>query len=266
VDLPATGKDKDSPGGVLSSTGSAGNSAVSLASGRESPSIPLLTRTFLGKQTSQFNVKKLKTGALPGEGLTAASMGYCRGGAIVRTINTTAAAVVQAERKRELRLREINNDIEKGNALLRSLKLPQVDYLAFPCRYSVGTSVVTMFGAGIITNFRSEDGIYEVQIGWESNQEEAEAPSRSRSLLGGGKEDPLASRPTNTRSGIADTQEYHAVAAEAGADAAEDEDEDGMVSADMLPRDSSASSTDPPPRKPRGGIIMFISGVAIHSQ
>jgi hypothetical protein len=258
VDLPASGKDKDSPGGALSSTGSAGNSAVSLANGRESPSIPLLTRTFLGKQTSQFNVKKLKTGALPGEGLTAASMGYCRGGAIVRTITTTAAAIVQAERKRELRLREINNDLEKGNAVLRRLKLPQVDYLAFPCRYSVGTSVVTMFGAGIITNFRSDDGIYEVQIGWESNQEEAEPPSRGRSVLGGGKEDPPpVTRPV--RSGIADTQDYD------GADAGAAED-DGMVSADMLPRDSSVSNADPAPRRPRGGIKMYISGVAIHSQ
>ena len=29
-------------------------------------SIPLLTRSFLGKQQSQFNIKKLKTGALAG--------------------------------------------------------------------------------------------------------------------------------------------------------------------------------------------------------
>eukprot|EP00598_Pedospumella_elongata_P009918 CAMPEP_0185006840 /NCGR_PEP_ID=MMETSP1098-20130426/85668_1 /TAXON_ID=89044 /ORGANISM="Spumella elongata, Strain CCAP 955/1" /LENGTH=856 /DNA_ID=CAMNT_0027535075 /DNA_START=328 /DNA_END=2895 /DNA_ORIENTATION=+ len=134
--------------------------------------LPLLTRSFMGKRESMFNIKKLRTGALPAEGLSACSMGFCRGGGIVRTFTSAATEAVNAERKRELRLREINNDLHRGNQIIFDLGLPPVEYLEYTCRYSVGTSVLTMFGEGIITNFRSTDGIYEVLIGWSSKEEE----------------------------------------------------------------------------------------------
>jgi hypothetical protein len=258
---------------MISSTGSAHSSASSLSGGRESPSIPLLTRSFLSKTTAQFTAapKKQKTGALPGEGLTAASMGYCRGGGIVRTFTSAAAEASQAERRRELRLREINTDLERGNAVLSELRLPQVDYLAFPCRYSVGTSVSTMFGEGIVTKFRPEDGIYEVLVGWEAHQEEGEQVNKSVSAQGGSAAAPAssgqgksASEKATTASlittGIAGAEQVEAAVLGAG--------EGGLLEEGALHRESSASAGDLAGRtagRVRGGIKVFIAGVAIHS-
>ena len=253
---------------------SAGNSASSLG-GRDSPSIPLLSRSFLGKQLSQFNIKKLRTGALPGEGLTAASMGYCRGGGIVRTKSTAAAEVVMAERKRELRLREINNDLVKGNDILRKEGVQQVDYLAFPCRYEVGTAVVTMFGEGVIVNFRSDDGIYEVLIEWEWRRYGSDSIGSVETALG------KSLHPTGTK-GIAmdnagaplgcvkeegvDLQEIQATHETQDVRtrlSVDDQSGEDMVDADQLLDSSDAADCISTPRR---GIRVFIAGVAIHTQ
>lgn len=68
--------------------------------------------------------------------------------------------------KRELRIRELNRDLEAGNAILAQHQLPEVDLLLFPQRRSIGSSVPTLFGAGIVVSFRACDGIYEVHVYW----------------------------------------------------------------------------------------------------
>jgi hypothetical protein len=107
---------------------------------------------------------KLKTGALLEEELSPASMGYSRGGAMVKFLNTSTAQT-NGERKKELRLRELNVDIERGNAILTGIGIEAVPLLHHDCRHHIGSVVNTMFGEGIITGFRSSDGIYEVQVG-----------------------------------------------------------------------------------------------------
>ena len=251
---------RDGSIGAVSTVGS--TSAASLTGGRESPSIPLLTRTFLGgKPTSMFNIKKLKTGALAGEGLTPASMGYCRGGGIVRTISTSAAEVLHAERKKELRMREINNDLERGNTLLCELGMPPVEYLAFPCRYSVGTSVTTIFGEGIITNFRPEDGIYEVLIGWEAQEEDPAEDLSAKRLSAASKGGTGSSVAAGAGSATAAT----GVEAVGGIALEESEGVD-TTQPELLRRGSSASSLETSGRSLDRGVRVYIAGVAIHSQ
>lgn len=108
--------------------------------------------------------QKLKTGALLEEELSPASMGYSRGGAMVKFLSTSTAQT-NGERKKELRLRELNVDIERGNAILTGIGIEAVPLLHHECRHHIGSVVNTMFGEGIITGFRSFDGIYEVQVG-----------------------------------------------------------------------------------------------------
>jgi hypothetical protein len=247
---------------------------VSLAGGRESPSIPLLTRGFLGKQPSQYNVKRLKTGAIPGEGHTAASMGYCRGGGIVRTFSTAATEATQAERKRELRLREINNDLERGNTILRGLRLREVEYLSFSCRYNVGTSVSTMFGEGVITGFRSEDGVYEVLVGWEGDpQEEATggASDLAKRVIEVGPE-PAAAAPGGQAAAATGPEPAAAVEGEEQAEGGTEGRAGVATEAGHLRREGSVDSVgtgaggwDSRGRL-RGGVRMYIAGVAIHPQ
>ena len=107
---------------------------------------------------------KLKTGALLEEELSPASMGYSRGGAMVKFLSSSTAQT-NGERKKELRLRELNVDIERGNAILTGIGIEAVPLLHHECRHHIGSVVNTMFGEGIITGFRSFDGIYEVQVG-----------------------------------------------------------------------------------------------------
>ena len=111
---------------------------------------------------------KVKTGALPGEELSSASMGYSRGGAMVKFINTSISQI-HGERKRELRLRELNVDLVRGNVILNALGLETVPLLQYECRHHIGSVVNTLFGEGIITGFRSTDGIYEVVVGWNND-------------------------------------------------------------------------------------------------
>jgi len=122
---------------------------------------------------------KVKTGALLDEELSPASMGYSRGGAIVKFINTSAAQI-NGERKKELRIRELNVDIERGNAILTSgLAKEAVPLLYHECRHHIGSAVKTLFGEGIITGFRASDGIYEITVGgwFDSNQPSLKPPS-----------------------------------------------------------------------------------------
>ena len=68
--------------------------------------------------------------------------------------------------KRELRIRELNRDLEAGNVILAQHQLSAVDLLLFPQRRSIGSSVSTLFGTGTVVSFRSSDGIYEVHVFW----------------------------------------------------------------------------------------------------
>lgn len=73
-----------------------------------------------------------------------------------------------AEIKRELRIRELNNDLEKGNALLKSI-IPlteAVPLLRYSNRYQIGSIIYTLYGPGVLTHFRDEDGIYEIDVFW----------------------------------------------------------------------------------------------------
>lgn len=94
--------------------------------------------------------------------------------------------------KRELRLRELNAAIRKVNQLLATLErassaisssansssnsnassaicpglLTLLSCIPFPCRYPVGSVVLTEYGLGIVQWFRPQDGIYEVIVHW----------------------------------------------------------------------------------------------------
>lgn len=82
-----------------------------------------------------------------------------------KPLETTSLVQLESgEVKRELRLREINRDLEDGNEVLRSVGLPTVAPIEFPCKANVGTVVNTIFGKGIVTNFRKSDGIYEIDV------------------------------------------------------------------------------------------------------
>lgn len=74
-------------------TASSSSSTTVTTSTSTSSTIPLLTRSFIGKQQSLYNRKKLRTGELSGEGLTAASMGFCRGGGLVKVFSSAAKEV-----------------------------------------------------------------------------------------------------------------------------------------------------------------------------
>jgi hypothetical protein len=81
----------------------------------------------------------------------------------------TAARSIEAflatgEVKRELRLRELNRDLDLGNLVLQSDGLETVDIIEFPCKANVGTYVKTLFGPGEVVNFRKSDGIYEIHV------------------------------------------------------------------------------------------------------
>lgn len=186
-------------------------------------------------------------------------MGYCRGGGIVKTFTSSAAEVVKAERKRELRMREINNDLEAGNALMRQLRLEPVQPLEYVCRYSVGTSVTTMFGEGIVTNFRPSDGIYEVLVGWECREDEVEAPVDKKSVLS--KPPTVTSAAVGATAGASNASSDTKITAETGIAMVEE----SSVDANMLHRASSASNPDNLGGRIYGGIKMYIAGVAIHS-
>ena len=54
--------------------------------------------------------------------------------------------------------------MEVGNEVLASVGLPDVVPIEYPCRVNVGIVVITIFGRGIVTNFRKSDGIYEIEI------------------------------------------------------------------------------------------------------
>ena len=122
----------------------------------------------------------LKTGALLEEELSPASMGYSRGGAMVKFLNTSAAQI-NGERKKELRLRELNVDIERGNAILTGMGIEAVPLLHHECRHHIGSVVNTMFGEGIITGFRSSDGIYEVHVGGWNDDSNINNPAKTQS-------------------------------------------------------------------------------------
>jgi len=267
-------------GGDKNKTKALSGGALTLTPSKDnSTGLPLLTRSFMGRKESMFNIKKLRTGALPAEGLSAASMGFCRGGGIVRTFTSAATEAVNAERKRELRLREINKDLHRGNVVVTQLDMEAVEYLEYTCRYSVGTSVLTMFGEGIITNFRSTDGIYEVLIGWSSKEEENELPppaptsnsttstaaSAANVAAALNSSAPNAIAPNSGKLGIAESGDRDRDSQSAAADEEEGGGGEAMVDAADLPRGSSASNAEPAHQRLYGGIKVYIAGVAIHT-
>ena len=68
--------------------------------------------------------------------------------------------------KRELRTRELNNDIDLGNEILVRSGLPPVERIPFVARRSIGTMVNTVMGRGPIVSFRATDGMFEVHVPW----------------------------------------------------------------------------------------------------
>jgi hypothetical protein len=236
----------------------------SVSSRTESPSMQMLARTWGGGSakhlSSHFNAKKLRTGALEGElMLTPASMGYCRGGGIVRTFSNAATDMVNAERKRELRMREINKDIDRGNVELQKLGMELVNLLEFPCRYNVGTSVSTIFGEGIVTNFRSWDGIYEIVIGWDSKEEDDdfEVFGNRESSIG-------ASRIANV--GIAGNVLGSTPNNDLVEECSANKEDNSSTTSNPVPFDLHFSADSGSNcRRARSTIKMYLSGVAIHT-
>lgn len=104
-------------------------------------------------------------------------------------------------RKCEMRMRELNNDFMCANKLLldlytrnqldmsaistdkepdeadQALRVP-VAPLEYPIRFNIGSQVRTLFGIGIITSFRSSDGIYEILVGCLHNLDEPITPTK----------------------------------------------------------------------------------------
>lgn len=74
------------------------------------------------------------------------------------------------EVRRELRIRELNRDIERGNAILHPLGLGPAPYVEYPERFQVGAQIKTLFGLGTIVGYRTSDGIYEVEVPWSSGE------------------------------------------------------------------------------------------------
>jgi hypothetical protein len=81
------------------------------------------------------------------------------------------------EVKRELRIRELNCDLERGNDVLDTLDLPAVELLEYPQRFPIGATVFTLFGKGFIANYRTYDGIYEVVVEWDLTKGVNPAPA-----------------------------------------------------------------------------------------
>jgi hypothetical protein len=67
--------------------------------------------------------------------------------------------------KREMRIRELNASLVKGNEILLKNGADKVGLVEFPQIYKNGQIVSTAFGMGKIQSFRSTDGIYEVYVG-----------------------------------------------------------------------------------------------------
>jgi hypothetical protein len=78
---------------------------------------------------------------------------------------------VRGDIKRENRLRELNNSIEIGNEILKKNGCEVVKKIVFSCLFKIGSTVKTMFGVGIIENFRKNDGIYTICFYCEEEKE-----------------------------------------------------------------------------------------------
>lgn len=66
--------------------------------------------------------------------------------------------------KKELRLRELNQYLEKANEILVENELEPVSTVDYTQTHSNGKKVRTVFGIGEIISFRPRDGIYEVHV------------------------------------------------------------------------------------------------------
>lgn len=91
--------------------------------------------------------------------------GTTLGGRVRNAVSTPPPVpFMTEEEKREMRIREINKDLEVGNSLLKSLDMIPVCLLSFPSRVNIGCFVRTVFGTGIVVSYRPSDGIYEVKV------------------------------------------------------------------------------------------------------
>ena len=70
--------------------------------------------------------------------------------------------------KRELRTRELNRDILRGNAILMGEGQAPVDPIPFAPRRAIGCMINTVMGRGQVVAFRPTDGIFEVHVSWMS--------------------------------------------------------------------------------------------------
>jgi hypothetical protein len=64
----------------------------------------------------------------------------------------------------DARRNELNNDIERANQLLKREKLPPVPLIHADCIFSVGSTVISAFGIGLVISFEPINGIYCVQL------------------------------------------------------------------------------------------------------
>lgn len=73
-----------------------------------------------------------------------------------------AGQVLQTERAR----RQLNNDLEAANALLRDAQLREVPLLAAEQAFPTGAAVTTPYGRARVAGFRPLDGLYELELEW----------------------------------------------------------------------------------------------------
>lgn len=71
------------------------------------------------------------------------------------------------EPKRDCRIRELNVSITKGNEILEANGLSVISKIKYTIRFPIGSVVKTLLGLGIVINFRSTDGFYEVLFQWD---------------------------------------------------------------------------------------------------
>lgn len=76
--------------------------------------------------------------------------------------------VYNPELKVDARMRELNLSLYRANKLLSSEGISPVKLMRFTCRFAVGSLVRTFIGTGVVTRFRSNDGVYEVLLQWDA--------------------------------------------------------------------------------------------------
>lgn len=108
---------------------------------------------------------------------------------------------LSVESKRTSWLRELNSAIRRGNEVLLTGGLQEVPQMKYTQTLPIGTAVKTAYGKGIVTRFRSTDGVSEVLIQWDSSG----SMPPIKAYLQGSAMSPLPVPPSASAPGIAMT-------------------------------------------------------------